>query len=84
MTGAMSIASCSGSSCSVTLAGTGSRVRVLGTTISLTDVRDGRAALRVDDQDVTCTEGRSASAGSLTLTCTEVTSHSVTVTLSLG
>ncbi|NEM09005.1 hypothetical protein [Geodermatophilus normandii] len=68
----------------MTLAGTGSRVRVLGTTISLTDVHDGQAALHVDDQDVTCSEGQSATAGSLTLTCADVTSDSVTVTVSLG
>ncbi len=84
MSGAMSTVSCSGSSCSVTLTGTGSRVRVLGTTISLTDVHGGRAAVRVDDQDVTCTEGLSAAAGSLTLTCTDVTSDSVTLTVSPG
>ena len=82
--GALSIASCSESSCSVTLAGTGSRVQVLGTTITFDDVRDGRATLRVDDQPITCTEGQSASAGPLTLTCTDVTSDAVTVTVSLG
>jgi hypothetical protein len=82
--GALSIASCSESSCSVTLAGTGSRVQVLGTTITFEDVRDGRATLRVDDQPITCTEGQSASAGPLTLTCTDVTSDAVTVTVSLG
>jgi collagen triple helix repeat protein len=82
--GAMSVASCSGNSCSVTLAGTGSRVQVLGTTISIEAVRDGQATLRVDDQNVTCTEGQSASAGHLTLTCTDVTSDAVTVTVSLG
>ena len=80
----MSIASCSEGSCSVTLAGTGSRVQILGATISFEEVRDGQAALRVDDQDITCTEGQSASAGALTLTCTDVTSNSVTMTVSLG
>ena len=80
--GALSIASCSESSCSVTLAGTGSRVQVLGTTIAFEDVRDGRATLRVDDQTITCTEGQSAPAGPVTLTCTEVTSDAVTVTVS--
>ncbi|WP_049788318.1 hypothetical protein [Geodermatophilus obscurus] len=68
----------------MTLAGTGSRVQVLGTTITFEDVRDGRATLRVDDQPITCTEGQSASAGPLTLTCTDVTSDAVTVTVSLG
>jgi len=68
----------------VTLAGTGSRVQVLGTRISLEAVRDGQATLRVGDRDITCTEGQSASADSLTLTCTGVTSDTVTVTLSLG
>jgi len=47
-------------------------------------VRDGQATLRVGDRDITCTEGQSASADSLTLTCTGVTSDTVTVTLSLG
>jgi hypothetical protein len=82
--GALSIASCSESSCSVTLAGTGSRVQVLGATITFEEIRDGRATLRVDDQPITCTEGQSASAGPLTLTCTDVTSDAVTVTVSLG
>jgi hypothetical protein len=68
----------------VTLAGTGSRVQVLGTTISFEDVRDGQATLRVDDQIITCTEGQSASAGPVALTCTDVTSGSVTMTVSLG
>jgi hypothetical protein len=68
----------------VTLAGTGSRVQVLGTTISFAEVRGGQATLHVDDQDVTCTEGQSTSAGPVTLTCTDVTSDSVTVTVSLG
>jgi hypothetical protein len=68
----------------VTLAGTGSRVQVLGTTISFTEVRDGQAALRVGDQDVTCTEGQSASAGPVTLTCTDVTGDTVTMTVSPG
>ena len=81
---AVSVASCSGSSCSVTLAGTGSRVQILGATISFEEVRDGQAAVRVDDQAITCTEGQSASAGALTLTCTDVTSNSVTMTVSLG
>jgi len=80
----MSVASCSEGSCSVTLAGTGSRVQVLGATIAFEDVRDGQATLRVDTQDITCTEGQSASAGPLTLTCTDVTSDAVTVTVSLG
>ena len=68
----------------MTLAGTGSRVQVLGTTISFEDVRDGQVAFRVDDQYITCTEGQSASAGPVTLTCTDVTSDAVTITVSLG
>lgn len=76
----VSMASCSGAWCSVTLAGRGSRVHVLGTTITFEEIRDGRAALRVGDQTVSCTAGHSVSAGRLRLTCTTVTEDSVSVT----
>ena len=81
---AVSTVSCSGTSCSVTLAGTGSRVQVLGTAIAFEDVRDGQATVRVDEQTITCAEGQSASVGPVTLTCTDVTSNSVTMTVSSG
>jgi hypothetical protein len=69
----VSIVDCSGTSCSVTLSGSGSSVWILGARISVESINGGRATLRVGDQDVSCTEGESVSVGSLTLTCTSVT-----------
>ncbi len=80
----VSMVSCSGNTCSVTLAGTGSSVHVLGTTISLEQLRDGRATLGVGGRTVACTQGHSVRAGRLRLTCTEVTERSVTFTVSAG
>jgi hypothetical protein len=56
----------------VTLAGAGSAATVLGTPISLLGVRDGRADLRVGDDDVSCTAGQRLAAGPLDLECTAV------------
>jgi hypothetical protein len=63
----------------VTLSGNGT-VHVLGTSISLDRISNGRATLQVGDQDVSCTEGQSVSAGSLTLTCTSITNDTVELT----
>jgi hypothetical protein len=76
------IVSCSDNECSVTLGGTGTEVQILGTTISFEGTDNGRATLRVADQDVSCSEGQTVSAGSLKLTCTRVTSDTVTFTAS--
>ncbi|RBY76741.1 hypothetical protein DQ238_16885 [Geodermatophilus sp. TF02-6] len=82
--GSVSIVSCSGASCSVTLGGSGSQAHVLGTTIGLTGVDGDRAALHVDDQDVTCTPGQTASVGALRLTCTAVEGDRVSFTVVEG
>jgi hypothetical protein len=76
--------SCSETTCSVTLAGNGSRVQVFDTTISLVRVANGQATLRVGDQEISCTQGQSVSAGSLMLECTTVTHDTVTFTASRG
>src|SRR3954451_22783075 len=79
---AMSVASCSETSCSVTLAGNGSTVDVLGTTISFRTIQDGQATLRVFDQDVSCRQGQRVSVGSLWIECTAVTDNRVKFTVS--
>jgi hypothetical protein len=71
--GSVSRVTCSGSSCSVTLAGKGSRAHVLGTTISLLDVGDGHATLRVGADTLSCAPGKAVAAGAVILTCTSVT-----------
>ncbi len=68
----VSIVSCSGEECSVTLGGTGSAAGIFGTTVSLQGIQDGRATIRVDDQDVSCAEGQVVAAGPITLRCTRV------------
>ena len=75
---------CTGNSCSVTLSGDGAEVDVLGNTISLGQVQDGRATIGVGEQEVSCTQGEEVSAGPLTLECTTVDPGGVTLTASLG
>src|SRR3954453_23045797 len=79
---AISVASCSGTSCSVTLGGNGSKVEVFGPTISLRGLQGGQAALRVGDQDVFCRPGQRISLGSLRLECTAIAANSVEFTVS--
>ena len=81
---AISVASCSGTSCSVTLGGNGSKVEVFGATISLRGLQDGQAALRVGDQDVFCRPGQRISLGSLRLECTAIAADSVEFTVSVS
>ena len=76
--------SCSGSSCTVTLSGDGAEAEILGTTVSLGSVQDGRAALSVAGASVSCAEGESVTAGTLALECTSVTEDSVELTASLN
>lgn len=83
-TRAVSRVSCSGSTCSVTLAGDGSRAHVLGTTITFRGVDGGRATLQVGPQNVSCAGGESVSAGPLRLTCTSVIDDEVTLTAARG
>ena len=75
--------SCSGSSCTVTLSGDGAGAEILGTTLSLGSVQDGRASLSVAGASVSCAEGESVTAGTLELQCTSVTEDSVELTASL-
>ena len=76
--------SCSGSSCTVTLSGDGAEAEILGTTLSLGSVQDGRASLSVAGASVSCAEGESVTAGTLELQCTSVTEDSVELTASLS
>jgi hypothetical protein len=76
--------SCSGSSCTVTLTGDGAEADILGTTLSLGGVQDGRASLSVGGASVSCGEGEAVTAGPLELECTSVTGDSVELTASLG
>ena len=82
--GSVSLVSCSGNSCSVTLSGSGSLVHVLGTTFGVAEVDGSRPTLRVDGRDVTCPLGQSVSVGALRLTCTATTDHAVTFTVVRG
>ncbi|WP_456940650.1 hypothetical protein [Geodermatophilus sp. SYSU D00525] len=82
--GSVSLVSCSGDSCSVTLGGSGARAHVLGTTIGLTGTDGDRATLRVEDRDVSCTVGRTTPVGGLQLTCTEVADGRVAFTVTRG
>ena len=66
------------------LAGGGSQVAVLGTTISFHGVQDGRATLRVGEQDVSCTQGQSVLSGSLRLDCAIVTDNRVEFTVAIA
>jgi hypothetical protein len=66
----------------VTLGGNGATAGVLGSLFAFTAVRDGRATLRVDDQDVSCAEGETVVAGGLQLRCRLVTGDSVTFDVS--
>jgi hypothetical protein len=82
--GSVSLVSCSRDSCSVTLGGSDSRAHVLATTIGLRCIDGDQVTLRVEDQDVTCTQGQSVPVGSLLLTCTAVTDDTVTFTVARG
>jgi hypothetical protein len=76
--------SCSTSSCTATLSGDGAEAEILGTTLSLGNVENGRASLSVAGASVSCAEGESVSAGSLQLECTSVTDESVELTASVN
>ncbi|ADB75752.1 hypothetical protein [Geodermatophilus obscurus] len=77
----MSLVSCFGNSCLVTLGGSGSRAHVLGTDFGLAAIDGDRATLHVDGREVTCDLGRSVSVGALRLTCTAATDGTVTFTV---
>jgi hypothetical protein len=77
-------ASCSGTSCSVTLSGDGAKARVLGSTLGYAGTSNGRASVSVAGHTASCGQGESVTAGPLRLECTRVTDDSVTLTASLG
>jgi hypothetical protein len=76
--------SCDLDSCSVTLSGEGAEVEVLGTSLALGGIEDGRATLQVGSVGVSCAEGERVAAGQLSLECTSVDSDSVELTAGLG
>ena len=77
--------SCSSSgTCTVTLSGDGAEAEILGTTLSLGNVENGRASLSVGDASVSCAEGESVTAGPLDLQCSSVTEDSVELTASVN
>ena len=78
--GAVGIVSCSGDTCSVMLGGDAT-VEVLGARISILRIAGDQATLQVDGQEVSCSPGRTASAGAVRLVCTEVTAGTVSVTV---
>lgn len=75
---------CSGGTCTVTLSGDGAEVEILGTTLTLGGIQDGRASLSVGGASVSCGEGESVSAGPLQLECSGITEDSVDLSASLG
>ena len=76
--------SCSASSCTVTLSGEGAEAEILGSTLSLGGVQDGRATLSVGGASVSCGDGETVTAGPLQLECSSVTEDSVDLSASLG
>jgi len=76
--------SCSTSSCTVSLSGEGAEAEVLGTTLSLGGIQDGRATLTVGGASVSCGEGESVTAGPLELECSSITEDGVELTASLN
>jgi hypothetical protein len=79
---AVSIVVCSGTSCSVTLAGDGSSVRAFDTEITFVGIHDGRATIRVAGQDISCVQGQAVTTAALTLTCKSVTDDTVRIDVS--
>jgi len=79
----VSLVSCAGTSCSVTLAGDGSRATVFGTAIFFLGVQGGRASLRVGEEGVSCAPGQRVSSGPLDLECKAVGDDSVELTVSV-
>jgi len=76
--------SCSGSTCTVTLSGSGAEAEILGTTLTFGGVQDGRAQLSVGGASVSCGEGETVTAGPLSLECSGVTEDSVELSASLS
>ena len=64
--------------------GAGSEVEVLGTTVTLGSVQDGRANISVGGASVSCGQGESVTAGPLALECTSVSGDTVELTATLN
>ena len=77
----ISIVNCINGTCSMTMGGSGTTVGIFDSTIAFGSISAGRATLRVDGQDVSCVKGQTVTAGSLTLTCTDVTADTVSFTV---
>jgi hypothetical protein len=75
---------CSSSSCTVELSGEGTEAKILGTTVTLGSVQDGRATISVGGANVSCSQGESVTAGPLEMTCTTVTEDSVKLTATVN
>jgi hypothetical protein len=73
----VSLVSCTGSSCSVTLGGRGSSAEVFGVPLVFDSIAGGRASVRVGGTPITCGAGERVSAGRLALDCTRVTEDTV-------
>ena len=76
--------SCTTSSCTATLSGSGASAEILGQTVTFGGVQDGKASLGVGGASVSCAEGESVAAGPLQLECTSVTEDAVEITASLA
>ena len=76
--------SCTTSSCTATLSGSGASAEILGQTVTFGGVQDGKASLGVAGANVSCAEGESVAAGPLQLECTSVTEDAVEITASLA
>jgi len=81
VSGSLSLVSCSGDACSVTLGGRDSRAHVLGTTFGIAAVDGDRVTLRVDGWEVRCDLGRGVPVGRLRVTCTAAAGDTVTFTV---
>lgn len=75
---------CAGASCTVTLAGDGAEVEVLGNRISLGSIEGDRATVSVGNQEASCRQGEEVSVGPLSLECTTISPEGVRFTASLG
>ena len=75
---------CSVSSCTVTFTGDGTEFDLLGTTVSLGAVENGRATIGVAGNEISCSEGETVSAGPLSIVCTTVSPDNVVLDASLG
>jgi len=69
-----------GDVCTVTLSGRGATARLLGQTLTLGVIRDGRATLDLGSRTASCRQGDDVAAGPLTLRCTAVSGQTVVLT----